>query len=142
MEILTYLIPTYNGTSFDAENLSWFARINSTIKLPYNIDWQTRIFYSGPRVTAQSKSKSIFSMSGALNKDILKEKGTISFRASDIFNSSKRITETRTPTFFSYGEFQWRQPTFIVTFTYRLNQKKNQNNRTQMNQGSGEEFDF
>ena len=135
-------IGTYNGTSFDAENLSWFARINSTIKLPYNIDWQTRIFYSGPRVTAQSKSKSIFSMSGALNKDILKEKGTISFRASDIFNSSKRITETRTPTFFSYGEFQWRQPTFIVTFTYRLNQKKNQNNRTQMNQGSGEEFDF
>ena len=27
-------------------------------------------------------------MSGALNKDILKDKGTISFRASDIFNSS------------------------------------------------------
>ena len=135
-------IGSYNGTSFDAENLSWRARINATIKLPFDIDWQTRMFYRGPTETAQSKSKGIFSMSGALNKDILKDKGTISFRASDIFNSSKRISETNTPSFYSYGERQWRQPTFIFTFTYRVKQKKNQGRR-QMNQGGGgEEFDF
>ena len=135
-------IGSYNGTSFDAENLSWRARINATIKLPFDIDWQTRMFYRGPTETAQSKSKGIFSMSGALNKDILKDKGTISFRASDIFNSSKRISETNTPSFYSYGERQWRQPTFIFTFTYRVKQKKNQGRR-QMNQdGGGGEFDF
>ena len=117
--------------------------MNSTIKLPFGIDWQTRIFYRGPRETAQSKTKGVFSMSGALNKDILNDKGTISFRASDIFNSSKRISETNTPTFYSYGEFQWRQPTYIFTFTYRLKQKKNERGRGQMNQGNGgEEFDF
>jgi len=136
-------IGSYNGTSFDAENLSWFARVNSTIKLPFDIDWQTRIFYRGPRETAQSKTKGVFSMSGALNKDILNNKGTISFRASDVFNSSKRISETNTPSFYSYGEFQWRQPTYIFTFTYRLKQKKNERGRGQMNQGNGgEEFDF
>jgi outer membrane receptor protein involved in Fe transport len=135
-------IGSYNGTSFDAENLSWRARINATIKLPFDIDWQTRMFYRGPTETAQSKSKGIFSMSGALNKDILKDKGTISFRASDIFNSSKRISETNTPSFYSYSERQWRQPTFIFTFTYRVKQKKNQGRR-QMNQdGGGGEFDF
>ena len=135
-------IGSYNGTSFDAENLSWRARINATIKLPFDIDWQTRMFYRGPTETAQSKSKGIFSMSGALNKDILKDKGTISFRASDVFNSSKRISETNTPSFYSYSERQWRQPTFIFTFTYRVKQKKNQGRR-QMNQGGGgEEFDF
>ena len=134
-------IGSYNGTSFDAENLSWRARINATIKLPFDIDWQTRMFYRGPTETAQSKSKGIFSMSGALNKDILKDKGTISFRASDVFNSSKRISETNTPSFYSYSERQWRQPTFIFTFTYRVKQKKNQRRR-QMNQSGGEEFDF
>jgi len=136
-------IGSYNGTSFDAENLSWFARINATIKLPFDIDWQTRMYYRGPRETSQSKSKGVFSMSGALNKDILNDKGTISFRASDIFNSSKRISETNTSGFYSYGEFQWRQPTYIFTFTYRVKQKKNERGRGQMNQGAGgEEFDF
>ena len=134
---------SYNGTVFDAENLSWFARLNSNIKLPYDIDWQTIIFYRGPRETAQSISRGVFTMSGALNKDVLNKKGTISFRASDLFNTSKRMTETRTPTFFSYGEFQWRQPTYIFTFTYRLNQKKNQSRRRQSGQGSdGGGFDF
>ena len=136
-------IGSYEGTSFDAENLSWFARLNATIKLPFDLDWQTRMFYSGPRETAQSKSRGLFSMSGALNKDILKDKGTISFRISDIFNSSKRITETYTPTFYSYGERQWRQPTYIFTLTYRIKQKKNQRRRGQTNQeGGGEEFEF
>tara|TARA_B110000008_G_scaffold52447_1_gene51658 strand:- start:53460 stop:55931 length:2472 start_codon:yes stop_codon:yes gene_type:complete len=136
-------IGSYEGTSFDAENLSWFARLNATIKLPFDLDWQTRMFYSGPRETAQSKSRGLFSMSGALNKDILKDKGTISFRISDIFNSSKRITETYTPTFYSYGERQWRQPTYIFNLTYRIKQKKNQRRRGQTNQeGGGEEFEF
>lgn len=136
-------IGSYEGTSFDAENLSWFARLNATIKLPFDLDWQTRMFYSGPRETAQSKSRGLFSMSGALNKDILKDKGTISFRISDIFNSSKRITETYTPTFYSYGERQWRQPTYIFNLTYRIKQKKNQRRRGQTNQeDGGEEFEF
>lgn len=136
-------IGSYEGTSFDAENLSWFARLNATIKLPFDLDWQTRMFYSGPRETAQSKSRGLFSVSGALNKDILKDKGTISFRVSDIFNSSKRITETYTPTFYSFGERQWRQPTYILTLTYRIKQKKNQRRRGQTKQeGYGEEFDF
>ena len=134
---------SYNGTVFDAENLSWFVRLNSNVKLPYDIDWQTIIFYRGPRETAQSYSRGVFTMSGALNKDILNKKGTISFRVSDLFNTSKRMTETRTPTFFSYGEFQWRQPTYIFTFTYRLNQKKNQSRRRSSNQGSDSGgFDF
>ena len=136
------IIGSYNGTSFDATNLSWFARMNSNIKLPLDIDWQTRFYYSGPRVTAQSKSKGIFSMSSAINKDILNNKGTISFRASDIFNTSKRISKTITPTFISYGEFQWRQPTYILTFTYRIKQKKNQRGRDQINQSGNSEFDF
>ena len=119
--------------------------MNSNIKLPLDIDWQTRFYYSGPRVTAQSKSKGIFSMSSAINKDILNNKGTISFRASDIFNTSKRISKTITPTFISYGEFQWRQPTYVLTFTYKINEskalKKRRSSRNNSG-GGGDEFDF
>ena len=42
-------------------------------------------------------------------------------------------------------EFQWRQPTYIFTFTYRINERKNDRNRRRNNYDGGEdggEFDF
>lgn len=122
-------IGDYNGVSYDASNLSWFIRFNSAIKLPGNIDWQTRFFYRGPREDALNKSRGIATLSGAINKEVFKKKGTLSFRASDIFNSSRRITETFAQTFYSYSEFQWRQPTYILSLTYRINERKAERNR-------------
>ncbi|MEE3034819.1 MAG: TonB-dependent receptor [Bacteroidota bacterium] len=140
------LIGEYDGVDFGAKNMRWYTRINSTIRLPGKIDWQLRMRYSGPSENSQTKSSGSFVVSGALNKDFLKDKATISFRASDIFNSGRRISETRTPNFYGYGEFQWRTPTYIFTITYRLNQKKyerrrgeNQNYNTEE---AGSEFDI
>ena len=141
----TEIIGDYNGVTYDASNLSWFARFNSAIKLPGNIDWQLRMFYRGPRENAQNKSKGIFSMSGALNKEIFDKKGTIAFRVSDIFNSQRRISEAFTSTFYRYSEFQWRQPTYILSMTYRLNQNRNERRSRRGNNfdsGGGDQFDF
>ena len=123
------VIGTYNGFVFDAKNVSWSSRFISSINFGKSLSWQNQLFFRGPRVTAQSKSKPLGGLSTAINKDILKEKGTLSFRISDVFNSQKYRSNTFTDTFNSYTEFQWRQPTYIVTLTYRLNQKKNQRNR-------------
>ena len=123
------VIGTYNGFVFDAKNVSWSSRFISSINFGKGLSWQNQLFFRGPRVTAQSKSKPLGGLSTAINKDILKEKGTLSFRISDLFNSQKYRSNTFTDTFNSYTEFQWRQPTYIATFTYRLNQKKNQRSR-------------
>ena len=103
-----------------------------------------RFFYRGPREDALNKSRGIASLSGAINKEVFKKKGTLSFRASDIFNSSKRISETFAPTFYSYSEFQWRQPTYILSLTYRINERKAERNRrrAQRNYGGGDEESF
>ena len=123
------VIGTYNGFIFDAKNVSWSSRFISSINFGKGLSWQNQLFLRGPRVTAQSKSKPLGGLSTAINKDILKEKGSLSFRISDVFNSQKYRSDTFTDTFNSYTEFQWRQPTYILTFTYRLNQKKNQRSR-------------
>ena len=139
------IIGDYKGESFDAKNLSWFARFNSTIKLPGSIDWQTRFFYRGPSENAQTKSKGILFLSGALNKEIFNKKGTISFRATDLLDSSRRKSETLTESFYSYGEFQWREPSYVLTITYQINpNKKKKSRRTQRDNGSGQDegFDF
>ena len=134
---------SYEGTSFDATNLSWFARMNASIRLPKKYNIQFRGFYRGPSVTAQSRSKSFYFFSGAINKEILKDKGSLSLRLSDLFNTSRFRNETFTDSFTSYTEYQRRQPTYTLSFTYRLNQRNNQrNNRNRMNQGMDDDGDF
>ena len=137
-------IGTYKGMVLDAQNLSWSARFISNINFGKGLSWQNQVFFRGPRVTAQSKSKPFGSLSTAINKDILKDKGTLSFRISDVFNTRKFRNETFTETFTSTSEFQWRQPSYIATFTYRLNQKKNQRGRRGNPErgGGGEEFGY
>ncbi|NNF75359.1 MAG: TonB-dependent receptor [Flavobacteriaceae bacterium] len=130
----------FAGQNFDAENLSWFARLNAKYTLPADIDWQTRLFYRGPRETAQSKSKGIFSTDLAFSKDLLEDKASLAFRISDLFNSRKRQSESFTPTFNSDSEFQWRQRTFNLSFTYRFNQKKQQERRQQ--NGGDDDLEF
>ena len=138
-------IGTYEDQVLDAEIVSWFARINASFPLPFGITTQLRTFYRGPSATAQTESQGILSMSGAINKDFFNKKGTLSFRASDIFNSRRRKSTTLTENFTNYTEFQWRQPTYIFTFTYRINENKNSRKRSQRSNGDGGdggEFEF
>ena len=132
---------TYNGVPLDREIVSWFARVNSSFPVLLGINAQLRGFYFGPRANAQTESKGIITFSGALNKPMLKNKGTLSFRVSDILNSSKRKSTTETPDFKNYTEFQWRLPTYIFTFTYRINERK-KNRRENFNEDGGQEPEF
>ncbi len=143
---------TANGESvtqfFDNENSSWFTRFNARITLPANIEWQTRLFYRGPRNTAQSFNKGIFSANLAFSKDLFKEKGSLVLNISDLFNSRKSNSTTyspsvENPTNISQGTFQWRQRQISLNFTYRFNQKKKMDRGGRPNQdydGGGEEF--
>jgi len=135
-------IGSYEGRSFDADNISWFARMNASIRLPKKYNLQVRGFYRGPSETAQSRSQGFYIISGALNKEILNDKGSLSLRLSDFFNTGRFRNETFTDTFTSYTEYQRRQPTYILSFTYRLNQKKNQRDRRNMTEGREDDDDF
>ncbi|MDP5096153.1 MAG: outer membrane beta-barrel family protein, partial [Flavobacterium sp.] len=113
--------------NFDNVALTWFARINSKITLPYKIDFQTNGTYRAPQTNAQGRSLGVASMNLAFSKDILKDKASISLNVSDVFNSRKRIMEREIPNVVSsYSEMQWRQRQVMLTFTYRFNKKKNE----------------
>ncbi len=129
-----------NGENLDADIFSWFARINNKFTLPAKIDWQTSIFYRGPTENAQTKSEGIFSMTLAFSKDLFKEKASLTFNVNDVFNSRKRISTSTTPTFISDSEFQWRERSFNLSFTYRFNQKKKRG-RSQRDYNGDNEFE-
>tara|TARA_B110000503_G_scaffold29832_1_gene48135 strand:- start:53130 stop:55628 length:2499 start_codon:yes stop_codon:yes gene_type:complete len=126
---------------FDADNFSWFSRLSAKVVLPYAIDFQSNIFYMGPSLDAQSRNKGMLNTSVAFSREILKDKGTISLNVSDLFNSRKRMSETRTPNVFSESEFQWRERQINLTLVYRFNQKKNSAKKdSQDDQGGDMDF--
>ncbi|MCB0442594.1 MAG: TonB-dependent receptor [Flavobacterium sp.] len=120
-----------NPVNINLDNVatSWFARINSKITLPYKIDWQMNATYNAPQKTAQGRNLGILSANLALSKDILKDRATIAFNVSDIFNSRKRISEINLPQVQSYSEWQWRVRQINLSFTYRFNKPKNEKER-------------
>jgi outer membrane receptor protein involved in Fe transport len=118
--------------NFDNNASSWSAKLTSKLTLPSKIDWQTNMNYNAGQKTAQGKVSGIFSMNLGFSKDVMKDKATVAFNISDVFNSRKRKMETLIPDLIhSYGEMQWRQRQFTLSFTYRFNKPKNDKEREQ-----------
>uniref|UniRef100_UPI004049F302 TonB-dependent receptor domain-containing protein n=2 Tax=Flavobacterium sp. TaxID=239 RepID=UPI004049F302 len=122
--------------NFDNIAFSWFARLTSKVTLPGKVDWQMNGTYNAPQTNAQGRSLGVASMNLAFSKDIMKEKATISFNISDVFNSRKRIFETTLPNVDAYSEMQWRVRAFTLSFTYRFNQAKS---KDKQRQGGGDD---
>ncbi len=128
--------------NFDADNFTWFTRFSAKLPLPGKIDFQTNLFYIGPFEDAQSKRKSILSTNMAFSKDIVKDKATLSLNVSDLFNTRKRRSETRTENVFTYSEFQRRQRSIRLSFLYRFNEPQSQKNRNSDRNGDDDDDDF
>lgn len=138
-------IGVHEGVDLNRTNLSWFSRANAKFTIFKDIDWQLQLFYRGPRETAQSKNKGMIFCSTALNKNIFKKKGTVSFRVSDLFNSAMFRSKTFTPTFTNSVVFRRSLPTFNLSLTYRINQKNTPQKRRPQggdNGGDGGGFGF
>lgn len=129
---------SYTDTNGDliVQNLNnqantWFARVSSKLTLPYKIDWQLNATYNGEQKTAQGKNLDQFSMNTAFSKDLLKDKATIAFNISDIFNTRIMRSYTYLENQTSYGEMQFRKRQFNLSFTYRFNKGKNDKEKQQ-----------
>lgn len=129
--------------NLDNEASNWFARISSKLTLPYKIDWQLNGSYNGEQKTAQGRYLGQFAVNTALSKDIMKDKATIAFNISDIFNSRKMRSYTYLQDLTSYGEMQYRKRQFTLSFTYRFNKPKTDRDKLpkrEMDNGGGDDF--
>lgn len=128
--------------NLDNQATTWFARVNSKLTLPYKIDWQLNATYNGEQKTAQGKNLDQFGMNTAFSKDLMKDKATIAFNISDIFNTRKMRSYTYLENQTSYGEMQFRKRQFNLSFTYRFNKSKSDKEKTQPKNEGGGDADF
>lgn len=125
----------FEGVSYDAETYAFTSRVSARWRVKRKFSAQTSFMYRSPRITGQGKRLSLYSWDAGWSLDVLKGNGTLSFSARDLLNSRRRRGETEGDDFFTYSEFQWRARTFTLSFSYRINQKK------QRGRGRGGDFD-
>ena len=129
---------TYNNQSFDSDDTNWSARFNGFIRLPKDYSLQFFGFLRGPSENAFSKRKAFGFTTAAIQKSILDKKGNISLRYSDLFNTGIWRSTTTRDTFRSESEGQWREPSWVLTFWYRINENKSK--RKQRSRSNQEDF--
>jgi len=129
---------SYNNQSFDSDDTNWSARFNGFIRLPKDYSLQFFGFLRGPSENAFSKRKAFGFTTASIQKSILDKKGNISLRYSDIFNTGRFRSTTTRDTFRSESEGQWREPSWVLTFSYRINE--NQSKRKQRARNNQQDF--
>ena len=128
--------PSVQDLSRDAITANF--RLNTRIKLgEYNM--QVSGNYRAPQNTVQGKRKSFYTIDLGANRDVLKGKGTLTLSARDILNSRKFRGILETENLIEESEFQWRSRQIRLSFTYRINQKK-QRNRNRGGDDRDDEF--
>lgn len=112
------------GQSFDADARSYSGRINTKVDLPKDVDFQFNVNYRGPQNTTQGKRLGFYTVDMGVTRDFFNGNGTLTANVRDLFNSRKYRNEQFDENFESSSVFQWRGRQIIVSFSYRLNQKK------------------
>lgn len=132
----------YEDQSFYAETFSANGRFTSKWTVWKRLDIQTAFMYHAPRNTPQGKNLSMYSWDLGMSIDVLKGNGTVTFSAKDLLNSRRRRWEVDTPTLYFTNDFQWRSRQFVLSFTYRLNQKKKRERGGRGEGGGDSDDDF
>lgn len=118
---------SYAGTNLDNDVYTWNNRTMIRAELIKDIDFQAAANYRAPQRTGQGRQKSLYSIDLSAATDLMKGKATLVASVRDLLNSRKRRSITETATLYSESEFQWRARQFLLSFTYRINQKKKRN---------------
>ena len=131
----------YEDQNFDSDDTNWSTRFNGFFRLPKDFSIQFFGFVRGPSESAFSKNKAFGFVSGAIQKTILEKKGTLSLKFSDLFNTSRWKYEAFRDSFYRKGEGRWREPTYVLTFSYRFNDNKYKQRKKNIrrNQGDGDQ---
>lgn len=109
---------------------TWFVNFTTNIKITSGTRMQTSFYYQGERSNAQITTAPISNLNMGISKRILKNKGSIVFNASNIFNTRKDIQEIIGASYKINQERSRNAQRFSLSFVYKFNQKPSDKNRS------------
>lgn len=131
-----------NEINLDRDTYTASFRLNNKVQLgKYNL--QLSGWYRAPQETTQGSRKAMYSIDFGANRDVLKDNGTLTLSVRDLLNSRKYRGITETANRYEESVFQWRTRQVNLSFTYRINQKKQrERSRDGGDSFGGDEMEF
>ncbi|HRO44009.1 MAG TPA: TonB dependent receptor [Flavipsychrobacter sp.] len=114
--------------SLNNTGTSWFTKLNTDVRLPYNFSLQLNGTYEAPKVAAQGKVEDVYWLDIAIRKSLWSNKANIVLNISDIFNTRKYTTNYDLD--FARQSIYRNRETQIgnLTFTYRFGKSEMKSN--------------
>lgn len=133
---------TANGNELEVTNNAFNARVSNNFKISEKMRVQMFAMYRGGGRSIQFETDPMWMINLGANYNVLKDKGTITFRVNDIFESMQFAFTSENP-YPSIGQFNWESRTAYLGFNYRFGGGKNKaksrknrdNNETQSQGG-------
>jgi len=113
-----------NGEQIEVTNNSLNFRLSNSFIASKNLRFQLFTMYRGGGQSIQFKVYPMWMINTGASLNVLKGKGTISFRVNDIFKGMKFKFDSENP-YPQSGQFNWESRTAYVGFMYRFGGGKN-----------------
>ncbi|MFC6224522.1 outer membrane beta-barrel protein [Hymenobacter artigasi] len=111
---------TPTNLDFNNSNIVYTARLNTTVSPTKKLDLQLSANYRSPVVSAQGQRLTQFSADFAAKQSVLKDKGNITLRVSDIFNTLQFNFNAYGPGFESLARNKRESRILYLGFSYRF----------------------
>ena len=124
-----YVIDGQTVTGEENHNFTWNARMQASLRLPYDISVQTTFNYRSKQVISQGYRKPNYGINLGIRKNFFNKMFTLAINCRDVLNSRKWENETNSETFTRHQK-NWRQSrTVNFTLTWNFGNMKRKQQR-------------
>ena len=131
------IIGNNQDENIDQNGYLFSGNVQGSYELPWGVQTQFTWFYRSPGVRPQGRIEAITSLDIGFRKEILNERGAITFRVSDVFNQRQYAYVTETGGITTTSRFQRESRIAYLGFQYSLNSLGRENDRDGGRRGQG-----
>jgi hypothetical protein len=113
---------------------TWNMRVNSTFKFNWGTRMQLTGFYAGPSVTAQGDREAFYNVNAAIRQDFMNRRASLTLQVRDVFRSRRFEFTTTGEGLYTHNIFTREPQIVILSFTYRLNNYRQQKRNEEINE--------
>lgn len=108
------------GVVYESDSQSFTTRTRVRWRFLEGWNVQANMFYRGPRETTQGRQSSSMFFGGAIAKEFLERRATISLSVRDLFDSRISDREIMNPHSYMISNYQWSSRSFRLNFRYNF----------------------
>ena len=120
-----------------AEAIAGSARMVTSMRNKKGSSFQLMVNYRSPRIRPQGRISAFFFVDAAVKQEVLKGKGDVSLRVSDIFNTLRFEIDAVGEGFTSYFLRDWESQIGFLSFSYRFGKQDKRGGRRGGQRGGG-----